>query len=59
MEYYCEKCEKEVNDNGPYERSNGEYYCQDCMEDKVARDEAAYDDHVDLLIDEAKLKGLE
>lgn len=30
--YYCEQCEKEVDDNGPYETSHGEYECQDCME---------------------------
>jgi len=30
--YYCEQCEKNVHDNGPYERSDGEYECQECME---------------------------
>ena len=34
--YTCEQCEKEVDDNGPYERSDGEYECQDCMEQAQA-----------------------
>ena len=32
MKYTCDQCDKEVDDNGPYERSDGEYECQDCME---------------------------
>lgn len=32
MKYYCEVCEKEVDDQGPYEMSSGDYCCQDCME---------------------------
>ncbi len=32
MKYECEQCEKLVDDNGPYERSDGEYECQECME---------------------------
>jgi len=32
MRYICEQCEKEADDSGPYERSDGEYECQECME---------------------------
>jgi hypothetical protein len=32
MKYECEQCQKVVDDNGPYERSDGEYQCQECME---------------------------
>lgn len=32
MKYYCELCDQEVDDLGPYEMANGEYCCQDCME---------------------------
>ena len=53
MKYDCEQCEKSVDDNGPYELSNGEYCCQECMERGEAKAEAAYDDWVDMQIDEA------
>ena len=32
MIYTCEQCDKLVDDHGPYERSDGEYQCQGCME---------------------------
>lgn len=32
MIYTCEQCDKLVDDHGPYERSDGEYQCQECME---------------------------
>jgi len=30
--YYCYSCEREVDDRGPYEKADGDYCCQDCME---------------------------
>ena len=40
MFYYCENCDRDRNDSGPYEMWNGDYICQDCMERQVAREEA-------------------
>jgi len=37
MKYYCEYCDRDVDDQGPYETSDGEYCCQDCMEGAQAR----------------------
>ena len=37
MIYWCFTCEKEVADNGPYERGDGEHECQDCMESRMDR----------------------
>lgn len=34
MKYTCDQCHKEVDDNGPYERADGEYECQGCMESR-------------------------
>jgi len=39
MFYYCENCDRDRNDNGPYETQNGDYICQDCMERVIAREE--------------------
>jgi len=39
MEYYCERCDRKVNDLGPHERADGEYECQDCMESHEAQAE--------------------
>ena len=30
--YYCENCDRDIDDLGPYEMSDGEYCCQSCME---------------------------
>lgn len=35
MKYYCECCDRDVDDFGPYEMSDGNYCCQDCMEGTV------------------------
>ena len=35
MKYYCEFCDRDVDDNGPYEMNDGDYCCQDCMEDMM------------------------
>jgi len=35
MKYYCEFCQKEFDDNGPYERADGDYWCQNCMEGQI------------------------
>jgi len=43
MKYYCETCNKNVDDNGPYEMSNGDYCCQDCLENGISMAEALYD----------------
>ena len=39
MKYYCEICDRDVDDNGPYELTNSDYCCQDCMEESIARAE--------------------
>jgi hypothetical protein len=56
MKYECDQCEKEVDDQGPYETSDGNYMCQECMEQSQAKAEAAYDDWVENQIDEAKIE---
>jgi len=35
MSYICDKCFQEKEDNGPYEMSDGNYCCQDCLEDAI------------------------
>jgi transposase-like protein len=62
--YTCDQCEQERSDNGPYERSDGEYECQDCMEKAQSGRELraemtmedALDIHTDQQIEEAKIK---
>jgi DNA-directed RNA polymerase subunit RPC12/RpoP len=43
MKYICDQCEKEVDDYGPYELSNGDYVCLDCWTDMIERAELYYD----------------
>ena len=43
MKYYCEVCDRDVDDQGPYEKTDGDYFCQGCMEEGVMRGEALYD----------------
>lgn len=40
MKYYCENCDRDVDDNGPYETPSGDYICQDCMEKSLSRYES-------------------
>jgi len=37
INYCCEQCCNDVDDNGPYERPDGEHMCQDCMEKGIIK----------------------
>ena len=43
MKYYCEYCDSDFDDNGPYEMADGNYYCQDCMERTIVKAELLED----------------
>ncbi len=46
VKYVCENCSQNItdpDDQGPYEMSNGEYCCQDCMEGGQYAAELAHD----------------
>ena len=51
MKYYCERCDRDVDDNGPYEDRNGDFHCQGCMEDIMSReidiDDYLYEQHME------------
>ena len=39
IQYYCENCDRNVCDMGPYETDKGDYVCQECMENALERTE--------------------
>jgi len=39
MKYHCDNCDRDVDDNGPYEMKDENYCCQDCMENNIDRAE--------------------
>jgi len=41
--YHCDKCDKDVDDLGSYEMEDGDYCCQRCYENILARAEAYWD----------------